>query len=259
MLSTEIVTINLPNKDAITITPDVVKRYICESATEQEIMMFMNLCKSQQLNPFTRDAYLIKYGNMAASIVVGKDAFTKRAEKQLDYEGFKAGIIVQNNKGDLEEREGAFIKPEGEQIVGGWAEVFRKGKQPFKNCVSFAEYAVRKKDGSLNSQWSSKPATMIRKVALVHSLREAYPEALGGMYDEVEINNNEINQSIQPVKVENITPINNEQAINIRQALEYVDNPTEEQLCKAYKINSVEELPSNKYDSCIKRLEELRS
>ena len=48
--------------------------------------------------------------------------------------------------------------------------------------VSFDEYAGRKKDGSLNSQWSKKPATMIRKVAQVQALREAFPSNLAGLY-----------------------------------------------------------------------------
>ena len=48
--------------------------------------------------------------------------------------------------------------------------------------MSFDEYVGRKKDGSLNSQWSKKPATMIRKVALVQALRETFPSAFGGMY-----------------------------------------------------------------------------
>ena len=48
--------------------------------------------------------------------------------------------------------------------------------------VSFDEYAGKKKDGSLNSQWSKKPATMIRKVAAVQALREAFPQSFAGMY-----------------------------------------------------------------------------
>lgn len=53
--------------------------------------------------------------------------------------------------------------------------------------VPFDEYAGRKKDGSLNRQWSAKPATMIRKVALVQALREAFPQTFGGMYDADEV------------------------------------------------------------------------
>ncbi|MDS2862679.1 recombinase RecT, partial [Streptococcus pneumoniae] len=34
------------------------------------------------------------------------------------------------------------------------------------------------------STWNTMPATMIRKVALVNALREAFPEDLGNMYTE---------------------------------------------------------------------------
>ena len=33
----------------------------------------------------------------------------------------------------------------------------------------------------MNGQWSGKPATMIRKVALVQALREAFPARLGAI------------------------------------------------------------------------------
>ena len=58
---------------------------------------------------------------------------------------------------------------------------------PMFDEVSFEEYAGRKSDGSLNSQWKSKPGTMIRKVAIVHALREAFPEDLQGLYDASEM------------------------------------------------------------------------
>jgi hypothetical protein len=80
----------------------------------------------------------------------------------------------------------------GETIIGGWAEVYRKDRQHSTRVeVSFEEYAARKKDGSLNSQWSKKPATMIRKVAVVQALREAFPTNLGGMYSAEEVGKEE--------------------------------------------------------------------
>ena len=54
---------------------ETVKNYICPRATQQEILMFLELCKAQKLNPFIRDAYLVKYGDQAANIIVGKDVF----------------------------------------------------------------------------------------------------------------------------------------------------------------------------------------
>lgn len=46
--------------------------------------MFINLCKYAGLNPWLKEAYCIKYGNEPATMVVGKEAFMKRAEKLMD-------------------------------------------------------------------------------------------------------------------------------------------------------------------------------
>lgn len=179
------------NGEEFTLTPETVKAYLVSGnrdlVTMQEVVMFMNLCRFQHLNPWLREAYLIKYSqNDPAALVTGKDAFLKRAEGEKDYDGFKAGIIVQDEEGEVIYRDGSFKLP-NETLVGGFAEVFRKDRDhSFRAEVSFEEYAARKKDGSLNSQWSKKPTTMIRKVALVQALREAFPGTLGGMYSAEE-------------------------------------------------------------------------
>ena len=170
---------NLPAKQ-INLTTEEIKKYICPEATDQEAYFFLKLCDAQGLNPFLREAYLIKYGTEKATIVTGKDTFTKRADRIPEYDGFKAGIIILSNK-EVVYRQGSFFV-DGENLLGGWAEVFRKDRtQPFRNEVSMAEYARYKKDGTLMNNWKSMPATMIRKVALVQSLREAFPDELGGI------------------------------------------------------------------------------
>ena len=45
----------------------------------------------------------------------------------------------------------------------------------------------KKRDGTPSGQWAKMPGTMIRKVAMVHALREAFPEDFGGMYDSSEM------------------------------------------------------------------------
>ena len=169
----------------VKLTPDIVRNYLVagdpKAVTFQELAMFINLCKFQGLNPWLREAYLIKYGTSPATLVTGKEAFMKRAERHPQYDGFKAGIIVVSGE-EINYREGMFALP-SEEIVGGWAEVYRKDRSvPYRAEASISEYAGKKKDGSMNGQWQSKPATMIRKVALVQALREAFPEELGAMY-----------------------------------------------------------------------------
>lgn len=191
----------------VTLTPETVRNYLVsgdkERVTIQEVAMFINLCKFSKLNPWLKEAYCIKYGSEPATMVVGKDAFMKRAEANATYDGIESGVIVIDDDGSLQYRNGSFYLP-GDTIVGGYAEVWRKDKShSYRVEVSFDEYAARKKDGSLNSQWSKKPATMIRKVAQVQALREAFPNSLSGIYTAEEqglaepIDNTPIEQPMQ--------------------------------------------------------------
>ncbi len=176
----------------VKLTPEIVKNYLVSGnkdlVTMQEVVMFINLCKNSGLNPWLKEAYLIKYStNEPATLVTGKEAFQKRAEDNPYFDGAEAGIIVFHKEtGDVTYRIGTMKFPD-EEIIGGYAEVWRKDRTHSTRIeVSFDEYAGRKKDGSLNSQWAKKPATMIRKVALVQALREAFPKAFGGMYSAEE-------------------------------------------------------------------------
>lgn len=174
----------------VRLSPSIVRNYLTNgngAVTDQEVAMFINLCKYQGLNPLIKDAYLIKYGDQPATIVTSKDAIMKRAMRNPKYAGHQAGVIVLKEDGDLDYRTGAFLLP-NEKLIGGWAKTYISGYTvPIETAVSFNEYAGRKKDGSLNTMWASKPGVMIRKVALVASLREAFPDELQGMYASEEI------------------------------------------------------------------------
>lgn len=181
------------NGQEIKLSPDIIRNYLVSGdgrVTDQEVMMFLSLCKYQKLNPFLREAYLVKYGSQPATIVTGKETYTKRAAASPLCDGYKAGIYVVTKDGTIQKRAGAmFVKSLGETVVGGWAEVYRKDwKVPVCVEVAFDEYVGRKRDGSITKMWREKGATMIRKVALVQALREALPEELGGTYSPEEIN-----------------------------------------------------------------------
>lgn len=170
-----------------------IKKYLVNGGgqiTDDEAVMFLSLCRYQHLNPFLREAYLIKYGsNSPATIVTGKDVFLKRAQRNPDFAGLQCGVIVRDNaSGMITEREGTFYLEDSETLVGGWAKVYIKNRAiPFYESVRLSEYIGRKKSGEINDQWSKRPATMIRKVALVHALKEAFPDDLGGLYAQEEI------------------------------------------------------------------------
>lgn len=184
-MTEEITVYEADQGNEITLTSQIV-RDMCaignSNITDREAYNFIQLCKAHRLNPFIKEAYLVKYGNNA-TIITGKDVFTKRAARNENCEGFRAGITLLNSAGQIIDREGSSLFPQiGEVLLGGWAEVYMRGYQvPIKDTVSLAEYSTGK------SGWVKMPGTMIRKVALVHALREAMPEEFTGMYSAEEM------------------------------------------------------------------------
>ena len=199
----------------VKLTPSIVQNYIVGDSgtiTMPEFKFFTELCKARKLNPFLKEAYCIKFGNQPAQIVVGKDAVLKRAILNPEYNGMESGVIVEKiETGDIIERKGTFYLKAKENLVGGWAKVYRKNwEYPTYCSVSFDEVAQTKKDGTLNSNWAGKGATMVEKVAKVRALRETFIEDLGGMYEAEEMgvdlpkeNQNEIViEQGEPIEVE---------------------------------------------------------
>lgn len=167
----------------IKLNANIVRQYLTKgngNVTDQEILQFISVCKYQQLNPFLNEAYLVKFTNNRggednASIIVSKEAFMKRAEGCEQYRGFRAGLIIKRGT-DVVYEEGEFMR-DGDILLGGWAEVYRKDRDfPIKAFCNLKDYDKGR------STWNAIKCTMIRKVALVHALREAFPTQLGAMY-----------------------------------------------------------------------------
>jgi len=163
------------------LTPEIVKKYISEKATEKEVGLFLQICKSYGLNPFKREIHLVKYADdKPASIVVGYEVYLKRAERTKHWNGFECGT------------EGT-----GDEMKA-WVKIYRKDwEHPLYHEVYFGEYKQVKKlwkDGKvvgeeLNTFWKSKPRTMLKKVAICQGFRLAFPDEIGGMpYAPEEVN-----------------------------------------------------------------------
>lgn len=170
----------LSNGEEVKLSLSTVRKYLVSgngNVTDQEIVMFINLCKYQHLNPFLNEAYIVKFGNSPAQLITSKEAFIKRAEANEHYRGSKAGVIVVRNN-EIVYMNGAFTLSTDE-LVGGWAEVKRDDRDdPIHIEISFEEFSKKQ------ATWRDMPANMIRKTALVNALREAFPDVLGSLYTE---------------------------------------------------------------------------
>lgn len=156
----------------LTLTKDDVKRFIATSqnVTDQEIQDFMWLCEYKKLNPFIKEAYLIKYGQERANIVTSKDVFDARADADPRYDGEE---ITNNYK-------------RGMNLMDLWVrtKIYRKGcTYPVSDVTAhYPEYVGRKKDGSINRMWLTKPVTMLTKVSKAQAKREANPKDMSQLY-----------------------------------------------------------------------------
>ena len=191
----------------VRLTPAIVQKYIVtggQRVDDREVFAFMAKCQARGLNPLAGDAYMTAFANRAtgrveASVIVSKDYFVRTATQQPGFDGIRAGVVVVGRDGQLQYREGSIVGRSTERLVGGWAEVYDRGRShPSRAEVSLEEYDQHR------SLWKTKPATMIRKVALVQALREAYPGAYGGIYDAGEMPAERVAE-VPPAPVE-VTP-----------------------------------------------------
>lgn len=151
---------------------------------DRECMRFLMLCRSRKLNPFESECFLIGYrngntGNVDWSLITAHQAFLKRATTNPGFGGMESGVIVKDEDGKMQEREGDFLYP-GDNLLGAWAVVHHKDRLPTKRKVNLGTY---KKSFGV---WLNDPAGMIVKVAEADCLRSTYPTMLGGLYTDIE-------------------------------------------------------------------------
>lgn len=186
---------------SVELSPETVKNYLVKgngAVTDQEVVMFIKLCQGQKLNPFVQgEAYLIKFGNQPAQMVIGYDTYKRRAEENPYYLYMESGIVVQRGN-QIVKKEGACLYPT-EVLIGGWCRVHKEknGREAltFKE-VGFSEY------NKGNAIWKEKPCTMIEKVAISQALREAFPKDFEGLYTSAEIIDNNYNPDAPATPVE---------------------------------------------------------
>lgn len=141
---------------AVAITKDDIKRYICPEATDKEMFMFMGICKSFGLNPMKREVHLIKYGNNPAQIVTGYEVYLKRAERTGKVNGWSVEVAADGKSATVTIHR------------KDWA-------QPFVWTAYRAEFDK----GQAN--WRTMPLFMLRKVAMAQAFRICFPDEMGGL------------------------------------------------------------------------------
>lgn len=188
----------------IVITPDDIRNLFCPDADQKEVSLFLQFCKTNRLDPFKKDAYMVKYGNAPAQTITNYQVLNRIACANPNYNGIENGITVLRD-GEIVHKEGcAVYKVLGEILLAGWARVkFKDGKCPAYAELSLDEFSTGK------NNWAKMPGVMIEKCAKAAAWRLAFPDDLQGMYCSEEMQQAQPQQAqpqqAQPQQVESYT------------------------------------------------------
>lgn len=161
-----------------------IKKLFAPTLTDTEFQIFMGIGKATKTNPFLKEIWAVKYGGKQASIFIGRDGYRKSAQAHEDYDYHIADAVYSLDKFTVKngEIEHEYTFPDRGVLVGAYCTVKRKSSSK----PSFVYVDLKEYKGSDGSLWSSKPATMIKKVAEAQALRMTFQELFSGTYDESE-------------------------------------------------------------------------
>lgn len=172
---------------------DLIKRTVAKGASDDELRLFVQVCKGANLNPFLRQVHLVprwdsKIGAEVRAIQVGIDGFRAVAESSGAYAGNDDPIYDGESEIPVTKYENK--KPiEAKLTVPSKATVtvykLMDGQRyGFTATARWTEYYPGPKMGF---QWHIRPFLMLGKCAEALALRKAFPKQLSGMYAQEEM------------------------------------------------------------------------
>jgi phage recombination protein Bet len=170
---------------------DLIKHTIAKGASDDELRMFIQVCKGANLNPFLKQVHLVprwdsREGKEVRAIQVSIDGFRSIAESSGTYAGNDDAIF--EGEQQIEYTAG---KDGGKKTVAAPLKasvtVYKmvEGQRfPFSATARWTEYYPGAKMGF---QWHVRPYLMLGKCAEALALRKAFPKLLSGMYAQEEM------------------------------------------------------------------------
>lgn len=201
-----------------------------------ELALFAQVCKRTELDPFRKQIYAVRYkANAPVTFQTGIDGFRVIAKRS----GKLRGILAPEWCGEDGDWKDVWLSDEP-PVAARVAVRHQDYDDPVVGIALYKEYVATRFDQKLqqyvpNSQWTQRPAHMLAKCAEALAIRRAFPDDVGGVYTDDEM----------------------EQASNAPDAPAYIDHETGEYVEQAEIFGSDEVTIETLVDHARERLREL--
>jgi phage recombination protein Bet len=213
----------------------LIRQMFCKDATNDEFLIFIEVCKAKKLNPLDKQIYFIKRGG-APTYQTSIDGLRLIADRTNKYSPGRESTFSYDEKGALVSAT-SYVKKMSED--GTWHEV---GSTAF-----WSEYNA----GA--NLWKKMPHIMLAKCAEANALRKAFPADMMGLYAKEEMDQANIEPPID-ITEQNISP---EQADEIYDLIDE-DLDLLDRILKGYKVEKMTQIPAKNFPLIMRNIKTKR-
>lgn len=155
---------------------ELLKKTVAKGLSDDEMRLFLYVCKRTGLDPFLRQIYAVKRfdgeaGDYRMAIQTGIDGYRLLAARHPGYAGSEAPVF-ETDPDELDHPSKASVTVY--KFVDG-------ERCSFTGETRWREYAQKRKDGSLVNAWQKMPWNMLAKCAEAQALRKGFPAEVQGL------------------------------------------------------------------------------